>query len=433
MTGHYHAELAWLSDAPVGDVLIEVVDGRFAAITPGVPAPPGATRLAGLTLPGLANAHSHAFHRALRGRVGGTAGDFWGWRQQMYEVAATLDPDSYLDLATAVYAEMALAGITCVGEFHYLHHDPAGRPYTDPNAMGHALIEAARRAGIRITLLDALYLTADVDGAPLAGVQVRFGDGDLDGWLTRTGSLAGAGHARIGAAAHSVRAVPAYLLGEFEARTKDRPVHVHLSEQRAENAACLARHGRTPAQLLADHGLLGPRTTAVHGTHLTAANVTLLGRAGTAVCLCPTTERDLADGLGPAAAMAAAGSPLCLGTDSHAVVDILEEARAVEMHERLRTGRRGHFDPAALVRAATAAGHAACGWDDAGTLAVGARADLVCVRLDSPRTAGVDPAAVVFAATAADVTDVVVDGRTVVRGGRHTTVDVGAALRGAIP
>ena len=433
MSERYHTELAWLPGAgPTADVLIEVEDGRFAALIPGVPAPPGATRLAGLALPGLANAHSHAFHRALRGRVDG-APDFWAWRQRMYAVAAVLDPDSYLDLATAVYAEMAQAGITCVGEFHYLHHDPAGRPYADPNAMGHALIEAARRAGIRITLLDALYLTANVDGAPLTGVQVRFGDGDLDRWLARTGELTDAAHARIGAAVHSVRAVPAVLLPEFEARTKDRPVHVHLSEQRAENAACLARHGRTPAQLLADHGLLGPRTTAVHGTHLTAANLALLGRSGTAVCLCPTTERDLADGLGPAAAMAAAGSPLCLGTDSHAMIDLLEEARAVELHERLRTGRRGHFDPAELIRAATVAGHVACGWEDAGTLAVGARADLVCVRLDSPRTAGVDPAAVVFAATAADVTDVLVDGRTVVHGGRHTAIDVGAALRGGIP
>jgi formiminoglutamate deiminase len=303
--------------------------------------------------------------------------------------------------------------------------------------MGLALVEAARQAGIRITLLDALYLTADVAGAPLAGVQRRFGDGDLDGWLRRTsalpGALAGDPHARVGAAAHSVRAVPAAVLGEFAAGTADRPVHVHLSEQPAENEACLARYGRTPTALLAGHGLLGPRTTVVHATHLTGADVDLLGRHGARVCLCPTTERDLADGLGPAGPLAAAGSPLCVGTDGHAEIDAFVEARGVELHERLRTGRRGHFTPAALLRAATVAGHAAAGWADAGELAPGARADLVCVRLDGPRTAGTDPAAIVFAATAADVTDVLVDGRPVVRDGRHLSVDVGAALAGAIP
>jgi formiminoglutamate deiminase len=433
----YHAELAWLGDRPERDVLLEVDGGRFSAVTPGVPAPPGAVRLPGLTLPGLANAHSHAFHRALRGRTHTGAGDFWSWREQMYAVAASLDPDSYLDLATAAYAEMALAGITCVGEFHYLHHRPDGTPYADPNAMGEALIEAARRAGIRITLLDTLYLTASVDGAPLTGVQRRFGDADVDAWVARTSALAPAEHARTGAALHSVRAVPAEALAGFAARmasgpATDMPVHVHLSEQRAENEACRARHGCSPTELLAMHGLLGPRTTAVHGTHLSRADIALLGRHGTAVCLCPTTERDLADGIGPAGALAAAGSPLCLGSDSHAVVDLFEEARGVEMHERLSTQRRGHFAPADLVRAATAAGHAACGWDDAGTLAVAGRADLVTVRLDSPRTAGVEPVAVVFAATAADVTDVLVDGRPVVRAGRHTTVDVGAALAGAL-
>jgi cytosine/adenosine deaminase-related metal-dependent hydrolase len=452
----YHAEYAWLDDAPAADVLIEVAGGRFTSLAAGVPAPPDATRLAGLVLPGFANAHSHAFHRALRGRTHGGRGDFWTWREQMYAVAAGLDPDRYLDLATAVYAEMALAGVTCVGEFHYLHHAPDGTPYADPNAMGRALIEAARRVGIRITLLDALYLTATVDGAPLSGVQRRFGDRDVAAWADRVSALADDRHARVGVAVHSVRAVPPAALTEIAALTKGpapgegtapaqgtapaegtaptrgRPVHLHLSEQRAENDACRARHGRTPSQLLAEHGLLGQRTTAVHGTHLTGDDIALLGRHGTAVCLCPTTERDLADGIGPARELADAGVPLCLGSDSHAVVDLFEEARAVEMHERLRTERRGHFTAAALIRAATVAGHAACGWDDAGTLAVGRRADLVCVRLDSPRTAGLDPAAVVFAATAADVTDVVVDGRPVVHDGRHTAIDVGPALRGAL-
>ena len=437
-TTSYHAELAWLGGGPgvQRDVLIEVAGGRFTAVTPGVAAPAGAVRLPGLTLPGLANAHSHAFHRALRGRTHAGMGSFWTWRDRMYAVAATLTPDGYLRLARAVFGEMALAGVTCVGEFHYLHHGPDGTPYHDPNAMGAALVQAAADAGIRITLLDTLYLTSSVDGGPLRGPQRRFGDGNLDGWAARVACLEPAGHLRIGAAVHSVRAVPAPLLGDFAELTADRPVHTHLSEQRAENEACHARYGCSPTELLHGAGLLGPDSTAVHATHLSDVDRALLGDTDTAVCFCPTTERDLADGIGPARALVDGGSPLCLGSDSHAVIDLFEEARAVELDERLRTERRGHFSAAELLRAATAAGHAALGWDDAGAIAPGRRADLVSVRLDSVRTAGADPAqaaaAVVFGASAADVNRVVVDGRVVVEDGRHTRLDVPAELGAAI-
>jgi len=419
----YHAALAWLDARPVADVLIEIEGGRFTAVSPGVAAMADAVRLPGITLPGLANAHSHAFHRALRGRTHAGRGTFWTWRDRMYGVAARLDPDSYHALARAVYAEMALAGVTCVGEFHYLHHGPDGVPYADPNAMGAALLAAAADAGIRITLLDTCYLTSTVDGAPLAGTQRRFGDGDADAWAARVSSLPvpASAPARLGAAIHSVRAVPADQLGTVVewAAEAEAPLHVHLSEQRAENDACVAHYGRTPTEVLADAGVLGPRTTAVHATHLTDLDRTELGDRDTAVCFCPTTERDLADGIGHARALVDAGSPLCLGSDSHAVVDLFEEARAVELHERLRTERRGHFTGADLLVAATAAGHRALGWPDAGTIAVGARADLVSVRLDTPRTAGCDPAQVIFSATAADVAYVVVDGRVVVRDGIH--------------
>ena len=421
----WFAEYAWVGGAVARDVHLEVADGRFTAVTAG--SPPAGTRLPGLVLPGLANAHSHAFHRALRGRTHGDRGSFWTWREQMYAVAGRLDPDSYFTLARAVYGEMALAGITGVGEFHYLHHGPDGTPYADPNAMGHALIAAAAEAGLRITLLDALYLTSTVDGRPLEGVQRRFGDRDLDAWRERTDALRPAPHARLGAAVHSVRAVPAPLLGGLAGRA---PLHVHLSEQRAENEQCRAVHGCTPTELLHRHGVLGPGTTAVHATHLSAGDIRTLGASGTGVCLCPTTERDLADGLGPARDLADAGVPLSLGSDSQAVIDLFEEARGVELDERLRTERRGHFSPAELLGAATA--HAALGWDDAGRLAVGARADLVAVSLDSVRTAGIDPAGAVFAATAADVTHVVADGRLIVDGGRHTGFDVPAALRKAL-
>lgn len=439
VTGRYWAELAWLGDGePCRDVLIDITDGRIVAVTPGVSRPGhDATRLAGLTIPGLANVHSHAFHRALRGRTHAATGTFWTWRTRMYELASRLDPDTYHALARATYAEMALAGITCVGEFHYLHHAPDGRPYADPNAMSHALLAAAREAGIRITLLDTLYLTATVDGGPLEGPQRRFGDEDLTGWSARHSALPERPGTRVGTALHSVRAVPAEVIASFAEITAGSPLHLHLSEQRAENEACLAYHGKTPARLLADAGALGPRTTAVHATHVTDADRELLGDTGTAVCLCPTTERDLADGIGPARALADSGSPLCLGSDSHAVIDLFEEARGVESHERLCSQRRGRFSPADLLSAATHAGHVALGWPDAGRIAPGARGDLVTVRLDTVRTAGADDAAavaaVVFAATAADVSHVVCDGRVIVRDGAHCTIpDVPAALAAAI-
>ncbi|WP_026929466.1 formimidoylglutamate deiminase [Glycomyces tenuis] len=420
----YWAERAQLATGVAEAVAIETAEGRITSVTAGVEAA-GAEVLRGLVLPGLANAHSHAFHRALRGRTHGEGGTFWEWRERMYALAERLDPDSYFRLARAVYAEMALAGIACVGEFHYLHHAPGGRPYTDPNAMGQALIAAAADAGVRITLLDALYLAGGF-GEPLAGAQRRFGDGGLEAWMNRVDKLDAAPHAVVGTAVHSVRAVPDAAIEAFACSTEGRPVHVHVSEQRAENEACRAEHGCSPTQLLERRGLLGPDLTAVHATHPTGGDLELLRRSGATVCLCPTTERDLADGIGPALAMAEAGIPLSLGTDSNAVIDMFEEARAIEMHERLTTERRGRFTSAELLAAMTR--HGSLGWDDAGRIAPGLRCDLVAVALDSPRTAGVAPDGLLYAATAADVTDVVVDGRRVVSGGRHTAIDTAAEL-----
>jgi formiminoglutamate deiminase len=442
----WHAELAWLPDGVFADVLIEAGGDRITAVTAGVPAaavPAGTARLAGLTLPGLANAHSHAFHRALRGATQSGRGTFWTWRDLMYDVAGRLTPDSYRALATAVYAEMALAGITCVGEFHYLHHQAGGTPYADPNAMSQALLEAAAAAGLRITLLDTCYLSGGLspagDPLPLAGAQLRFGDGDAAAWAARAGALRPGPGALAGAAIHSVRAVPPGQLGPVVAWARQRgaPLHAHLSEQLAENEACLAAYGRTPAGVLHQADALGPQTTAVHATHLSAADIALLGRSGTYACFCPTTEADLADGIGPARALAEAGSGLTVGSDSQAVIDLFEEARRIEQGERLVTHERGHFTATALARAATAAGHASLGWPDAGQLAPGARADLVTVALDTPRTAGARPAtaleSVIFGAAAGDVRDVVTGGRQVVRGGRHLLVeDVPAALAAAI-
>jgi cytosine/adenosine deaminase-related metal-dependent hydrolase len=196
-----------------------------------------------------------------------------------------------------------------------------------------------------------------------------------------------------------------------------KPLHVHLSEQTAENDACVAAYGATPTQLLADHGVLGPLTSAVHATHLTDDDVAHLGTTRTYACFCPTTERDLGDGIGPSRRLHDAGSALTLGSDSHAVIDLFEEMRAVELDERLATRERGHWDAAELLRAATIAGHASLGFGDAGAIAVGNRADLVTLDTTTPRTAGTgrDEHTAVFAATAADVVQVIADGKVVFR------------------
>jgi formiminoglutamate deiminase len=428
---------AWIGDAVLDDVDISVDGhGRIERVdTVDHEVRDSVVELPGVVLPGFANAHSHAFHRALRGRTHGDGGTFWTWREGMYRVAAVLDPDSYYALARAVYGEMALAGVTAVGEFHYVHHSPGGTPYADPNVMAEALRNAARDAGIRLTLLDTCYLAGGLgpDGhAPLNPDQLRFSDGDADRWAERVSLLAEDASTRIGASIHSVRAVPRDQLPRVAGWAIGRPLHVHLSEQVAENLACEAVYGVSPTRLLHDAGVLGPLTTAVHATHLSDHDIAMLGSTRTFSCFCPTTERDLADGIGPAVALNDAGSPLCLGSDQHAVIDLIEEARGLEMHERLVAQQRGRIRPAELVSAVSEHGHRSLGWPDAGRIEVGARADLVAVRLDSVRTAGSDPAQVLLSAYAADVDTVVVDGRVVVAGGRHASIDVGAELMASI-
>ncbi|HSE10697.1 MAG TPA: formimidoylglutamate deiminase [Nocardioidaceae bacterium] len=422
---------AWLGAGEVVDgVLVTVEDERFASVEVGVVnAPEGAHRLVGLTVPGLANCHSHAFHRALRGRTQRERGTFWTWREQMYALAERLDPDSYYDLARGTYREMLLAGYTSVGEFHYLHHRPGGAPYDNPNAMGLAMIEAARDAGIRITLLDTCYVAAGIGQQP-AGVQTRFSDGTAERWASRLERLeySAGDDAVLGAAVHSVRAVPPgqmRLVAEW-AEEHGVPLHVHLSEQRAENDACLAAYNLTPTGVLEEAGVLGERTSAIHATHLTAEDVEALGRTRTFACFCPTTERDLGDGIGPSRALLRSGSPLTIGSDSHAVIDPFEEMRAVELDERLARQERGHWSAAELLTAATADGHRSLGFADVGRIEVGARADLVTLDLRSPRTAGSGASAesAVFAAGAADVTQVIRDGQVVATAGDRGEVAI---------
>jgi formiminoglutamate deiminase len=432
-------ELAWLGgEGAEGQVLIELDGERIASVAAGVAEPPPeATSLPGLTIPGLANAHSHAFQRALRGRTQAGRGDFWTWRRQMYEVAAAIDPDLYLALARATFAEMALAGITAVGEFHYLHHDLGGVRYEDPNALGKAVIEGARQAGIRITLLDTCYLRGGI-GREVEGVQLRFSDGSAEGWAERVDALEADVGTRIGAAIHSVRAVDPEAAAQVAALAAERswPLHVHVSEQRGENEDCAAAYDRTPTGLLAAADALSERFTAVHATHASKADIGLLGAEGSGACLCPTTERDLADGIGPARRLAEANARLCLGTDSHALIDMFEEARAVELDERLESGERGRHSAVDLLRAATAGGCMSIGWPEAGRITEGGLADLVSVDLGGVRLAGTSREhaieSLVFAAGAGDVRDVIVGGRFVVRNGAHLGLDVSAELDEAI-
>jgi len=433
----FWCELAWLGGGGVESGVVIEVDGERieTVITEMTAPPPGSHRLDGLVIPGLANAHSHAFQRALRGRTQRSEGSFWTWREQMYALAGALDPDSMRALARATFGEMALAGVTVVGEFHYLHHGPGGSAYADPNAMGTAVIQAASEARIRLTLIDACYLHGGIEPNP---VQKRFFDTDADAWARRVGALTGGPLHRIGAAIHSMRAVQPESAAIVAAWATERslPLHAHVSEQPAENEACREVYGSTPTALLHYEGALSERFTAVHATHLSQADIGLLGGAGAYCCLCPTTERDLADGIGPARRLRDAGGTLALGTDSNAIIEPFEEARALELDERLASGVRGLHGAPELLRAATESGYASLGWPEGGSIRAGALADLVAVRIDGLRLVGV-PAedllgALVFAGAAADVRDVIVGGRFVVRDGVHASLDVPRELAAAV-
>ena len=394
-------------------------------------------------MPGFANAHSHAFHRALRGRTHSGAGDFWSWREQMYQVADRLTPDNYLPLARAVFGEMLLAGYTCVGEFHYVHHTPAGEPYAETNVMGHAIIEAARQSGIRLTLLDACYLRGGIDVA-VSEQQRRYCDGSALQWSSRVELLieqvaaAGDKNVRVGAAIHSVRAVDPEAIAAVAtfARRKGLPLHAHVSEQLAENEQSVAAYGMSPTQLFARQGALSDDFTAVHATHLEPSDIALYASAGCTCCLCPTTESDLGDGIGPSNQFREAGVRMAIGSDQHAVIDPFCEMRGIELNERLATRRRGVNKPADLLAAGTRNGYRALGWHNGGSIEPGALADLTTIGLSSVRMSGTQSdeliESTIFCATATDVRNVIVAGVTVVTNGAHVRLDVATDLRLAI-
>ncbi|MEO6827892.1 MAG: formimidoylglutamate deiminase [Microbacteriaceae bacterium] len=397
----------------------EVVDTPEIVVAPGASDTPDAPGIRlGLVVPGFGNAHSHAFHRTLRGQTHDGTGDFWVWREAMYRAAGRLNPDSYRLVATAVFGEMVRCGYTAVGEFHYLHHQPDGTPYRPRHSMELALVDAAEAVGIRLVLLDTCYLAGGI-GRGLQPGQRRFSDLSAGAWLDRWHALreaiAGRRRVTLGAAIHSVRAVPREALAEIARELPgDVPLHIHLSEQPQENADCVAAYGCTPTALLERLGLLGERLTAVHATHLSDDDVRMLGEAHAGIVICPSTEADLGDGIGPARRLAEAGARLSIGSDQNAVIDPLLELRGLEYGERLATGTRGRFSPSQLWEIGTAGGYRALGLGGRATgLAVGDLCDLVELDPGSLRTAGATPAQLPMVATASDVMNVLIGGQIV--------------------
>ena len=350
-----------------------------------------------VVLPGIANVHSHAFQRALRGSVQARdparTDTFWTWREQMYALAQRMDVDALEAVARRCYAECLEAGYTAVGEFHYVHHAPDGTPYADPVATSRAMLRAASDVGIRITLLWTVYHRGGFGDVPLSPRQRRFGSPSVDHVRRALDMLGGAVDGRrsqLGLAIHSVRAVPETWLAPLaeEARQRELPLHAHVSEQRIEVAQCRQVHGLSPVGLLAREGVLGPNFTAVHATWLDEADIALLADSDSIVCLCPTTEGDLGDGVPPTAELFAAGVPLCIGSDSHAVIDPFTELRFAEYQARAATESRCVLiDPATgEVAPALAAIASQNGYRSLGLRGDG---DRVEVRADAPALADV--------------------------------------------
>src|SRR5689334_20325943 len=442
----------WLPD-------LVYVDGRFESgavvcdsagkIVEITESPTDAIRLGGRAmLPGMVNAHSHAFQRVIRGRTEHrsqhSTDSFWTWREQMYAAANTLEPDDLYAVSRLAFLEMAVTGITAVGEFHYIHHAPDGSPYSDPNLLEREVIRAARDVGIRIALLRVAYARAGYQREPNPQ-QVRFIESSPDVYLKNLEQLLTArelkhGEAWVGVAPHSVRAVPldyAKTIVEF-AKMRGLVVHMHVAEQTAEVAACIEEYRRSPVALLETEGLLSEKFTAVHAIHVTSKAVSAIADSRAKVCACPTTERNLGDGVVPVDEYFNQGVPVSLGTDSQTQIDLLEDARELEYHLRLQrmsrnvlaTDNTNDTDESALARrlfeCATVNGASSIGFER-GSLEVGGPADFFTVDLNDPSIAGSSPenmlANVVFSLSRTAVRDVVVGGKPIVADGRHAQQD----------
>lgn len=388
-------------------------------------------------LPGLINAHSHAFQRVIRGRTEhrsqNTTDTFWTWREQMYDAANRLGPEEIYAASRMAFLEMALTGITAVGEFHYIHHAPGGSEYSDPNLLAREVIRAARDVGIRIALLRVAYARAGYQ-LPANPLQVRFIEESPDTYLKHLEALVNTpepddGMDWIGVAPHSVRAVPLDYLKAIVGFADEHglPVHMHVAEQQAEVSACIEEYGRSPVALLETEGLLSKYFTAVHAIHVTPKRIATIARAGANVCACPTTERNLGDGVVPVDAYFNAGVPVSLGSDSQIQIDLLEDARELEYHLRLQKMERHVLDPRDLFDCATISGAKSIGFNG-GKLEPGAPADFFTVDLDDPSIAGSSPddllANIVFSLSRTAIRDVVVGGKRIVEDGRHRDQEV---------
>jgi formimidoylglutamate deiminase len=387
-------------------------------------------------LPGLVNGHSHSFQRLIRGRAenrGASGNDFWTWRDTMYRAAGVLDAEDVYHVARMAFLEMALAGITAVGEFHYLHKKQDGTVYDDPNLLAKKVIAAARGVGLRICLLRVAYLRAGYQLSPNAG-QMRFYE-TLPEYLENTAALAdavrGADAVTMGLAPHSIRAVPLDALKKIVSWGDARrlPVHIHAAEQTAENAACEREYGATPVELLARNGLLSERSTLVHAIHVNAEEIETIAAAGATICSCPTTERNLGDGIVDAEAAIAKGIRFSFGSDSQATIDLLEDARELDYHLRLKQQQRVILDrmdgvdiSERLFGYATAGGAKSLSLNS-GALAAGACADFFTVDLNDVSIAGASAdellSSIVFSLTRAAVRDVVVGGVQILADGKH--------------
>ncbi|MBI4539636.1 MAG: formimidoylglutamate deiminase [Gemmatimonadetes bacterium] len=421
---------------------VRYAGGQIEAVVPVEEAGPVDERLEGRAImPGFVNAHSHAFQRLLRGStqwrpISGGDSSFWSWRASMYALAGVLSPEDLYSATRMAFLEMMLAGFTAVGEFHYLRNQEDGTPYDDPNELAHRVLAAAHDVGIRITLLNGCYATGGID-RPLERRQRRFATSDLDAYIASTVNLAASvAHqptVTIGLGPHSVRAVPRPWLPEIAAWARERQitVHMHIAEQPAEVATCVARWGARVVNVLEELGVLGANFTGVHAIHLDTEEIRILGTHGATVCACPTTERDLGDGIVPAAALLAAGVELAVGSDSQTVIDPLEEMRLLEYHERLRRLERAVlgtplneelYVAPRLIHSATAGGARSLRVNS-GSLEPGTRADFLAIELTHPSLGGVPrmhlPAALALCAPAAVVTDVWVQGERRVRERQH--------------
>jgi len=391
-------------------------------------------------LPGLVNTHSHAFQRVIRGRTEyrtSSKDSFWTWREMMYSAAGRLTPEDVYDASRMAFLEMALSGITSVGEFHYLHHAPDGQPYDDPNLLAKEVVRAASDVGLRIALMRVAYARSgyETEANPQ---QRRFIEKEPETYLRNLvrliEDLGSSTSSWCGIAPHSVRAVPVdYLRSVIEfGNEKKLPIHIHVAEQPAEVSACIAEYGRSPVALLSTEGLLSELFTAVHAIHVSPKGVAMLAQARAIVCACPTTERNLGDGVVPADSYFQNGVRVALGTDSHVQIDLLEDARELEYHLRLQklervvlsseTDQTHSALAARLFECATMHGAASIG-SLGGTLEAGRAADFFTVDLDDPSIAGASEAdllsSIVFSVSKVAVKDVVVGGKRIVEDGRH--------------